>query len=212
MDLPRMILADDHTILLESLRTLLQGRCEIVGTVSDGRALLNEAPALKPDIIVIDIGMPELNGLEAGRRLKKLLPEAKLIFLTMNEDPDMAAAAMRCGASAYLLKKSAASELFRAIQDALKGKSYVTPSIARGMKESFIKNPAGKARRKTLSNREREVMQLLAEGKSMKQAANSLNVSTRTVAFHKYHIMEQLGLKTGAELIHFAIKNRILVI
>jgi DNA-binding NarL/FixJ family response regulator len=211
MKLPRVMLADDHTILLEAFRKLLEGRCDIVGTVGDGRRLLIEAPALKPDVIVLDIGMPLLNGLEAGRQLKELLPAVKLVFLTMNEDPDLAAEAMRCGASAYLLKKSAASELFRAIQDALKGKSYVTPQIARGMEESFIRHPRGKSRKKSLTNRQREVMQLLAEGKSMKEAADSLDVTTRTVAFHKYRMMEELGLKTSAELIQFAIKNRILV-
>ncbi|HMD30452.1 MAG TPA: response regulator transcription factor [Candidatus Acidoferrales bacterium] len=211
MTLPRVMLADDHAMLLDAFRKLLEGRCEIVGAVGDGRKLLNEAPALKPDVIVLDISMPLLNGLEAGRRLKELLPAAKLIFLTMNEDPDLAAEAMRCGASAYLLKKSAASELFRAIQDALKGESHITPQIARGMEKSFIRSPQGWARRKTLTNRQREVMQLLAEGKSMKETADSLDVTPRTVAFHKYRIMEKLGLKTSAELIHFAIKNRILV-
>jgi DNA-binding NarL/FixJ family response regulator len=211
MKLPRVMLADDHSLLLDAFGKLLEGQCEIVGTVCDGRKLLSEAPALKPDVIVLDISMPLLNGLEAGRRLKELLPATKLIFLTMNEDPDLAAEAMRCGASAYLLKKCAASELFRAIQDALKGKSYITPQIARGMKESFIQNSQGRARRKTLTDRQREVMQLLAEGKSMKEAADSLNVTPRTVAFHKYRIMEELGLKTSAELIQFAIKNRILV-
>jgi len=211
MRLPRVMLADDHTILLEAFRKLLEGQYEIVGTACDGRGLLNQAKVLKPDVIVLDIGMPLVNGLEAGRQLRELLPEAKLIFLTMHEDPDMAAEAMRCGASAYLLKSSAATELFRAIQDALKGKPYVTPRIARGMEESFIRNPEGKARGKDLTPRQREVVQLLAEGKSMKEAADSLDVTPRTVAFHKYRIMEELGIKTGAELVHFAIKNQILV-
>jgi len=210
MKLPRVMLADDHSLLLEAFRKLLEGKCEIVGTACDGRALLDEAPALRPDVIVVDIGMPLLNGLEAARQLREKIPSSKLIFLTMNEDPDVAAEAMRSGASAYLLKNSAASELFRAIQDALKGKSYVTPRIARRMEQAFAHNPKGKARKK-LTTRQREVVQLLAEGKSMKQAADTLNVTPRTVAFHKYRIMEELGIKTSAELIQFAIKNRILI-
>lgn len=205
------MLADDHTILLEAFRKLLEGKCEVVGSVSDGRALLKEAPALKPDVVVVDIGMPLLNGLEAGRQLKEMLPSAKLVFLTMNEDPDLAAEAMRTGASAYLLKRSAASELFRAVQDALKGKTYVTPQIKRGMQQSFIRNPRGRSSAKALTTRQREVIQLLAEGKSMKEAADFLGVTPRTVAFHKYRIMEELGLKTTADLVQFAIKNRIVV-
>jgi DNA-binding NarL/FixJ family response regulator len=209
MKLPRVLLADDHTMLLEAFRRLLEGRCEIVGAVSDGRALLRDAPLLKPDVLVVDIGMPLLNGLEAGRRLKEMLPSVKLIFLTMNEDPDLAAEAMRSGAAAYLLKNSAASELFRAIEDVLKGKTYVTPKIARGMEEAFIRYPRGRRHQKTLTARQREVIQLLAEGKSMKEAADFLNVTPRTVAFHKYRIMEELGLKTSADLVQFAIRNRI---
>lgn len=209
MKLPRVLLADDHTMLLEAFRRLLEGRCEVVGAVSDGRALLRDAPALKPDVLVVDIGMPLLNGLEAGRQLKEMLPSIKLIFLTMNEDSDLAAEAMRSGASAYLLKNSAASELFRAIQDVLKGKTYVTPKIARGMEQAFIRHPRGRRHEKTLTARQREVIQLLAEGKSMKEAADFLSVTPRTVAFHKYRIMEELGLKTSAELVQFAIRNRI---
>jgi len=211
MKLPRVMLADDHTILLEAFRKLLEGKCEVVGTASDGRALLSQAPALKPDVIVLDISMPLLSGLEASRRLKEVLPSAKIIFLTMNEDPDLAVQALRSGPVAYLLKKSAASELFRAIQDVLKGKSYVTPQIARGMREAFVRDPQRKPRRTTLTTRQREVVQLLAEGKSMKEAADFLNVTPRTVAFHKYRVMEELGLKTSAQLVQFAIKSRILV-
>jgi DNA-binding NarL/FixJ family response regulator len=212
MKLPRVMLADDHTILLEAFRRLLDGKCEVVGTASDGRALLKEAPALKPDVVIIDIGMPVLNGLEAGRQLKEILPAVKLVFLTMNEDPDLAVEAMHMGASAYLLKKSAASELFRAIQDVLKGKRYVTPKIARGIQQAFIRNPEGRSLDKTLTTRQREVIQLLAEGKSMKEAAEFLNVTPRTVAFHKYRAMEELGLKSNADLVQFAIKNRIVVV
>jgi DNA-binding NarL/FixJ family response regulator len=211
MALPRVMLADDHTILVEAFRALLETHCEVVGTVSDGRALLEAAPQLKPALIVVDIGMPLMNGLEAGFRLKELMPTVKLIFLTMNEDPELAMEAMRSGASGYLLKSSAASELIRAIEMALKGKSYITPQIARGMQKSFINNPRPKARVKTLTPRQREVVHLLAEGKSMKEVANVLNVTPRTVAFHKYRVMEVLNLKTTADLIQYAIKSRILV-
>lgn len=211
MTLPRVMLADDHTILVEAFRKLLEPHFEIVGSVADGRALLEVAPQLKPDVIIVDIGMPLMNGLEAALRLKELMPAVKLIFLTMNEDPDLAVEAMNRGASAYLLKSSAASELIRAIQMALKAKSYVTPLIARGMQKSFINNPRPKVRAKSLTPRQREVVQLLAEGKSMKEAADVLNVTPRTIAFHKYRIMEELSLKTTADLIQFAIKARILV-
>ncbi|HKV79704.1 MAG TPA: response regulator transcription factor [Candidatus Sulfotelmatobacter sp.] len=211
MALPRVILADDHTMLVEAFRKLLEPQCDIVGTASDGRALLETALQLKPDLIVVDIAMPLMNGLEAGLRLKKLMPTVKLIFLTMKEDPDLAMEAMRCGASGYLLKSSAGSELIRAIQMAIKGKSYVTPQIANGMEKAFINNPQTKTRDKVLTPRQREVVHLLAEGKSMKEVASVLNVTPRTVAFHKYRVMEELNLKTTAELIQFAIKSRILV-
>jgi DNA-binding NarL/FixJ family response regulator len=211
MKVPRVILADDHTILLEAFRKLLEPRCEVVATVGDGRALLQVATSLKPDVIVLDVAMPLLNGLEAARQLKQKMPAIKLIFLTMNEDPDLAAEVMRVGASGYLLKSSAASELFRAIQEALRGRSYLTPKIARGLEESFARDPRGKKRGKSLTSRQREVIQLLAEGKSMKEAADILDVTPRTVAFHKYQAMDALQLKTTAELIQYAIRSRIVV-
>jgi DNA-binding NarL/FixJ family response regulator len=211
MALARVMLADDHTMLVEAFRKLLESQCEVVGTASDGRVLLETAQRLKPDVIIVDIAMPLMNGLEAGLRLKELMPTTKLIFLTMNEDSDLAVEAMRCGASGYLLKSSAASELMQAIQMALKGKSYVTPQIARGMQKAFINDPRPKDRIKTLTPRQREVVQLLAEGKSMKEVASVLNVTPRTVAFHKYRVMEELSLKTTADLIQFAIKSRILI-
>jgi DNA-binding NarL/FixJ family response regulator len=211
MTLPRLMLADDHTIVVEAFRKLLEPQYNIVGAVSDGRALLEIAPELNPDLIVVDIGMPLMNGLEAGLRLKKQMPRVKLIFLTMNNDPDLATEAMRSGASGYLLKSSAAEELTRAIQLALKGKRYVTPQIASGMQSSFIRNPRAKWQAKTLTPRQREVVQLLAEGKPMKEVATILNITPRTVAFHKYRIMEALNIRSNAELIEFAIKSGILV-
>jgi DNA-binding NarL/FixJ family response regulator len=211
MKVPRVILADDHKILVEAFRKLLEPRFEVVASVSDGRALLDAAATLKPDVILLDIGMPLLNGLEAARQLKAKLPAVKLIFLTMHEDPDLAVEAMRAGASGYLLKTSASSELLHAIQEALKGKTYVTPHISRGMEKSFIRDPRGRQRAKSLTPRQCEVVQLLAEGKSMKEIADVLHVTPRTVAFHKYRTMEELALTTTAELIQFAIKNHIVV-
>jgi DNA-binding NarL/FixJ family response regulator len=209
MKVPRIMLADDHTLIVEAIRNLLEPRCEVVGTVSDGRALVELAASLKPDAVLVDIAMPLLNGLDAMRQLKVKMPEIKLICLTMNEDPDLAAEAMRAGASGYLLKTSPATELFHAIQEVLRGKSYVTPKIARGMRESFIRDPRPKDRSKVLTPRQREVTQLLAEGKSLKEAADVLHVTPRTVAFHKYQIMGELRLKSTADLVRFAIKNRI---
>jgi DNA-binding NarL/FixJ family response regulator len=212
MKLARVILADDHKILVEAFRKLLEPHFEVVATVSDGRALLDVAATLKPDVILLDIGMPLLNGLEAARQLKTKLPSVKLIFLTMHEDPDLAVEAMRAGASGFLLKTSASSELLHAIQEALKGRTYVTPNISKGMEKSFIRDPRGRQRPKSLTPRQCEVVQLLAEGKSMKEIADVLHVTPRTVAFHKYRTMEELALRSTAELIQFAIKNHIVVV
>jgi DNA-binding NarL/FixJ family response regulator len=208
---PKVLLADDHTLLVEAFRKLLEPAYDVVGTVGDGHALLDAAPALNPDVVLIDVAMPRLNGLEAGRRLKQMMPRVKLIFLTMNEDPALAVEAMRNGASGYLLKTSAASELFHAIQAALKGSSYMTPQIVRGMQEEFIWDPRGRNSDKELTPRQREVIQLLSEGKSMKKAADILKVTPRTIAFHKYRMMKQLGIKTSAELIQVGIKKHFLV-
>ena len=205
----RVVLADDHTLVLEACARMLEPEFEVPAIFTDGRALLRAVPKIKPDAIVLDIGMPLLNGLDAGKRLKTLLPSAKLIFLTMHEDPGLALEAIRAGASAYLLKTSAASELVKAIREALKGQVYVTPAIARKMEDSFIRNPEAKHVSKELTARQREVLQLLAEGRPMKEAAYILSVSTRTIAFHKYRMMEQLGLKSSAELIQFAVSQHL---
>lgn len=211
MKLPRAILADDHTLVAEALCGLMAQRFEVVATVADGHALIASATALKPDVIVVDMAMPLLNGLEACRQLKQKIPNCKFVFLTMNEDPELAIEAMKSGASGYVLKKSAASELIHAMECALRSKSYLTPQIARGMQESFIRNPQGVSHTRYLTARQREVVQLLAEGKSMKEAASVLKVAPRTVAFHKYRIMQDFGLKTNADLIQYAVKNRIVV-
>ena len=211
MKLPRIIVADDHALVAEALCKLAGSCSEIVATVGDGRALLEIAPTLKPDIVVLDLAMPLLNGLDAGRELKKRLPNVKIIFLTMNEDPDLAVEAMRSGASGYLLKQSAGSELLDAIRAATAGKAYITPKIARSMRESFIRDPHGTRRDKSITPRQREVVQLVAEGKPMKTVADILKVTPRTVAFHKYRVMQDLGLKTNAELVQFAMRNKIIV-
>jgi DNA-binding NarL/FixJ family response regulator len=205
------MLADDHRLLLEAFAKLLEGRCQVVGVVSDGLALLDSARVLKPELVLVDIAMPRLSGLQAGLQLKKLMPELKVIFLTMVEDPDIAVEAMQHGASGFILKKCAVSELFSAIDAALKGSCYVTPEIARGMQEAFIRDPQGKNRGKALTQRQREVLHLLAEGRSMKEAADILKVTPRTIAFHKYRMMEDLRIKTTADLIQFAITNHILI-
>jgi DNA-binding NarL/FixJ family response regulator len=209
MKLIRVMLADDHALLLEAYRKLLEHNFDVVGGVTDGHALLETAPVLKPDVVLLDIGMPLLNGLDAGRQLKAKSPGIKLIFLTMNEDPDLAVEAMRAGASGYLLKICASSELFLAIQAAVRGKFHVTPQIARGMEEAFVRDPESKRCRTDVTPRQREVLQLLAEGKSMKQAADVLHVSARTIAFHKYQMMQDLGLKSTAGLIQYAIKSHV---
>lgn len=166
---PRIFLADDHTLLLEAFSNLLSSKYEIVGTATDGREMLSAVKKLQPDVVILDISMPNLNGLDAGEKLKKLFPEMKLVFLTVNEDSDMVTEAFRIGANGYLLKNSAASELFQAIEVVLNSGNYVTPKIARGMISSFIKNPEGKSTHSSLSLRQREVLQLLAEGNTMKQ-------------------------------------------
>ncbi len=208
MSRPRVLIADDHKLLVEAFVNLLEKEAEIVGTVLDGRALLKEAPRLKPDIIVLDISMPKLTGLEAAQQIKQIMPEVKLIFLTMHEDPDLAVEAFRVGASGYLLKSSAASELFRAVQEVSRGRAYVTPLIAQGMLESFAEG-TGPRRVSKLTARQREVLQLLAEGNTMKEVASILNIAPRTVAFHKYRMMETLGLKSNTELLRLAIEERI---
>ncbi len=210
MDQTRVLLADDHTLLVEACQKLLEPYFQVVGTVTDGRALLERAQELKPDVVVLDIGMPLMNGLEAAKHLKQLQPAIKIIFLTQHADPDLAAEAIRTGASGYLLKISAASELVKAIRVAINGQTLVTPSIAREMEPTFIQDPECKHISRDLTPRQREVLQLLAEGRPMKEVAYILQVSSRTVAFHKYRMMEQLGVKSSAELIQFAINHHII--
>ena len=202
----RILLADDHAILLDAFKKLLEPLYHVVGAVTDGRALIEQAAVLRPDVLVIDIAMPRLNGLDACERIKELLPKARIIFLTMNEDADTAAEAIRRGASGYLIKKSAAFELFAALQTVLQGRVYITPSFSRGLTSLFVAQAKANEGVRKLSLRQREVLQLLAEGRSMKEAADALKVTSRTIAFHKYSMMEQLGIKTTAELVQYALQ------
>lgn len=206
----RILLADDHTMVCDGFRKLLEPQYEVVGNVGDGRAMLKAATELKPDLVLVDVGMPLLNGLDAARELKKLTPSVKLIFLTMNGDPDVASEAFRIGASGYLLKNSAGPELLQAVHDVLRGKSYVTPQIRQEMEQLFIRDPKALSRSKHLTDRQREVLQMLAEGRSMKEIAYILQISLRTVRFHKYQIMENLGITTNSELVQYAIKHSII--
>jgi DNA-binding NarL/FixJ family response regulator len=211
MKKPRVLLADDHKILLEGLKSLLGGEFEVVGSVEDGRALVDQAATLHPDVIVADISMPQLNGIEAARQIKKADKNIKIVFLTMHPDATYAANAFEVGASGFVLKQSAPSELITAIHEAMKGKTYVTPLIAGDLIRTYQEGGSPqKDLFKKISPRQREVLQLLAEGKSGKEIASILDISTRTVEHHKYRMMEQLNIKTSAELVQYAIKHGII--
>jgi DNA-binding NarL/FixJ family response regulator len=204
-----ILLADDHAMFSAALQKLLEPEYEVIGRVEDGRSLVKTALDLKPDLVLVDVGMPLLNGLDAGRELKKLVPRIKIIFLTMNPDPVLANEALRIGASGYLLKSSEGDELLQAVQNALRGLSYVTLQIRQAMEEMFIRDPRSLSQQRELGERQREVLQMLAEGRSMKEIAYILHISHRTVRYHKYRIMEDLGLKTNADLVQYAIKHSI---
>jgi DNA-binding NarL/FixJ family response regulator len=204
----RVLLADDHKIVLDGLKSLLEPEFELVGTVGDGRALFSAVEQLHPDVIVVDISMPLLNGIEAVRQIKKLDKQVKVVFLTMHPDVTYAIRAFEAGASGYVLKHSAASELLTAIHEAIKGRSYVTPMIAGELVEAY---KGGNYRQteaaQQLTQRQREILQLLVEGNSAKEIANLLNISPRTVEFHKYNMMSKLKLKSVSALIQYAIKH-----
>ena len=211
MKRPRVILADDHTLMLDALKNLIEPEFEVVGTFADGQALLEAAPKLNPNVIVLDISMPTMNGLNAGQRLKQMLPTTKLVYLTMNHDPDVAGEAFRLGASAFVLKHSAASELLQAIRQVVRGGYYVTPLMTKGMDGPVVQSLKQRKSKYSLTLRQKEVLQLLAEGRSMKEVAFVLNVSPRTVAFHKYTMMEHLHIRSSAELIEYALRSSVAV-
>lgn len=203
---PRILLADDHAMVIEGLRSLLEDKGHhVVGVVSDGRALVAAAPELKPDVIILDISMPFMNGLDAAERLKQLLPKVKIVFLTMKDDPNLAAAVLSSGPVGFVLKHSAASELLTAITAVLDGKSYVTPRLK--PENWAVRESRARQFSKDLTPRQREVLQLLAEGRPMKEVGSILSVSEKTVMFHKYQIMRSFNLKSNADLVLLALKQ-----
>jgi DNA-binding NarL/FixJ family response regulator len=205
-------MADDHSLILAGLRKLVEAECDVVDTVEDGRALVEAAKKLRPDLILLDIAMPLLNGLEAARQLRVLVPESKLVFLTMHASPTYATEAFQAGASGYLLKRSAVSELSLAIKSVLQGQHYLTPSLTKDVLAAVLKPSTGE-REKTgstkLTARQREVLQLVSEGRGTKEIATILKVSVKTVEFHKFRIMQQLGIHTTADLTKYAISHGI---
>jgi DNA-binding NarL/FixJ family response regulator len=205
----RILIADDHTLLCSLLRSLLEPEYEVVGTVGNGRDLVEAAASLRPDVVLTDISMPSLNGLDAGRRLKQVNPSVKLIYLTMNNDPEYAREALEAGASAFVLKNSLSSELLQVIRSSLRGTSYLAPEIQRAMAETFVRDPKAVNRRQHLTDRQREVLQMLAEGQSLGEIGSSLQISYRTVRFHKLRIMEELGISNITELVKYAMKHGI---
>ena len=206
----RILLADDHTLISAGLTKLLEPQFEVIGAVEDGRALLRAVEVLTPDVVLLDVGMPLLNGLDAARELKRRSPATKIIFLTMESDAYVAAEALRAGATAYLLKTSRAAELIQAVQDAVRGISYITPAVDYALKQNFIRDPRALQRKKELTARQREVLQMLAEGHSMKEIAFVLQIALRTVRFHKYQLMEELAITTNSDLVKYAIKHHMI--
>ena len=204
----KIILADDHTLIMDAIRALLEPTYEVIGTFTDGELLVAAAESLCPDVVILDVGMPRMNGLSACSRIKKLLPKTKVIFLTMNQDAETAGEAFRAGASGYVLKTSAARELITAVREVVRGGYFATPSLTEGMIGSFVQNFRRMKGRDDLTDRQKEVLQLLVEGYSMKQVANVLNITPRTVAFHKYSMMEHLEIQSSAELVAYAMTAR----
>jgi DNA-binding NarL/FixJ family response regulator len=205
---PRILIADDHILVAELCKRLLEPEFDVVGVVSDGRALVRAVGKLKPDVIVVDVAMPILNGLDAGQQVKQILPAVKLVYLTMNPDADVAAEAFARGASGYLLKTCAAAEMVLGVREVLRGKSYVSHGLSRDaidclrwQRKKLVQEE------ERLTDRQREVLQLLAEGKLMKEVGDILHMTARTVAYHKYRIMDVLGAKSSAELVKYAVRN-----
>jgi DNA-binding NarL/FixJ family response regulator len=203
----RVLLADDHALVCSAFQKLLEPHYQVVGSVGDGRTLLKAAADLKPDVVLLDITMPLLNGLDAGRELKRRMPAVKLVYLTMNTASELAEEALRAGASAYVLKNAKSSELLQAIEGSLQGKTFVSPQIRRGMEQAFIRDPQAASRPRHLTDRQVEVLQLLAEGRQLKEIAGILQITYRTARFHKSGIMEQLGINSNLELVRYAMKQ-----
>ena len=204
----RLLIADDHKLVAEACKGILEPEFEVIDVVTDGRALLKAAATLKPDVVLVDISMPHLNGLDAGEQIKHKHPSARLVFLTMNLSTEVAAEAFRRGASGYVLKQSAAEELVIAVRKVVNGESYLSPLIARETVTFLLNQGKSELDAKKITKRQSEILQLLAEGNSMKEVANILDLKPGTVAFHKYRMMETLGVKTNAELLEYAIKRQ----
>lgn len=207
MNRPKVLIADDHTLVAEACKRLLEPEFEVVGIVADGRSLMQRVTELRPDVVLLDIAMPQLNGLDAGEQIKQKHPAIKLVYVTMNSRPDVAAEAFRRGASGYVLKHCSADELTIAVRRVLRHESYMSPMITKDTVEFLLRSGATFSEERRITGRQSEVLQLFAEGKSMKEIAYTLNLKPGTVAFHKYRIMEVLGVKTNAELIEYAIKR-----
>jgi len=207
---PQILIADDHAMFAEGLRLLLEKNYSVIGSVANGRALVREATRLKPDLIVVDVGMPLLNGFDAAQRVREKLPDVKLVFLTMQDNVNLAAAALELGSVAFVLKHQAGSELLKAIEQVLAGKSYVTPKLRSD--DWVVMKERARQFSKDLTPRQRDIVQLCAEGMSLKQIAGQLNLSEKTVEFHKHHIMESFDLKSNAELVLFALKQSLISI
>lgn len=208
MSKPRVLLADDHVLVREGFNKLLEEHCQVIGSVEDGRALLAAAEQLQPDIVISDISMPKLNGLDAARRLQKMVPRPRIIFVTVHADQDYVAQAFKAGASAYLLKRSAGSELLQAIDAVMNDNYYVTSLIAKDLVQAAIADTALDAGgQDRLPIRQREILQLVAEGLTLKEIASTLGLSPKTIEYHKSKLMEQLGLHTTAELTKYALAH-----
>jgi DNA-binding NarL/FixJ family response regulator len=202
---PRILIADDHIVFAEALKLLLEKNYSVVGAVANGRALVQEAAKLEPDVIVVDFGMPLLNGFDAAQRVRQQLPRVKLVFLTMQDNANLAAAAVELGSAAFVLKQQAGSELVKAIDLVLSGKSYVTPRLRSD--DWVVMKERARQFSKELTARQRDIVQLCAEGCSIKEIAAHLNLSEKTVEFHKHHIMESFNVKSNAGLVLFAVQQ-----
>ena len=210
MHKPRVLLADDHALIIEGFKRILEDRYDLIGTAVDGRALIESAKTLQPDVIILDVSMPLLNGIDAAAHLKKLCPMAKLIFVTMHADTEYVRSAFEAGASAYVLKRSAVDELEQAIRAVLSGHSYITPLITKDLLTVFLAAPSERASDTgDLTVRQKEVLQLLTEGRTAKDIANVLKISPRTVEFHKGQILEHLHLENTTDLIKYALTHGI---
>lgn len=207
---PRVLIADDHRLVAEACANILNSEFDVVGIFSDGQALLGGLAELKPDVVVLDVGMPLMNGLDAGRRIKQMARAIRLVYLTMNPDLGIAAEAFRNGASGYMLKTSSVTELATAVREVLKGNRYVSPLLTKDPESLFLNVRTSHMGQEKLTDRQREVLQLLAEGRSMKEIAYVLNVTPRTVAFHKYSMMERLRMRSNADLVQYALREHLI--